>query len=715
MTAFKFTAAIGLAAATLLLAGVLIAIVPAPAPDFATVRAQWVASDADLVDRHGEVLDSRRMNFGVRRLAWEPLADISPALLAAVVDGEDRRFYRHGGIDWVGVIGAVQDSFFAGQRRGASTITMQLATLLRAQRLQGAQRVPRHGLDAWLRKLDQIRLARGIESRWSKLQILEAYLNLLEFRGELQGIGAAARVLAGKSSSGLSMPESLVLAALLPDPGAAQHRLVGRACQRAASRRLTVSCADIEAAASELFTHAAEPLPDASLAPQLSAALLRHAGERVQTTLDANIQRLARDTLRDRLSELSAHNVRDGAVLVVDNASGQVLAYVGSAGPHSSAGQVDGVRAHRQAGSTLKPFLYEMTLERRYLTAASLLEDSPINLQTAAGTYIPQDYDHDFKGLVTVRTALASSLNVPAVRTLVLVGVEAYRERLHRLGYERIAEDGEYYGFSLALGSAEVSLWEQAQSYRTLARGGEFSPISVLPSHSQAADRRLLPAAPTYIVADILSDHVARALTFGLDNHLNTPFWSAAKTGTSKDMRDNWCIGFSRRFTVAVWVGNFEGDAMHDVSGVTGAAPVWHDVMIGLHRNSASVPPPPPPGVIAAATRFTPAVEPARREWYLTGTQSENVVALARESRWARITSPADGMIIALDPDIPPQAQRVRITAQGVQPEMRIRLNDAVLGRAAHDISWTPAAGAQQLALEDADGHTLDRISFTVR
>ena len=218
-----------------------------------------------------------------------------------------------------------------------------------------------------------------------------------------------------------------------------------------------------------LLTHGVDSPPVPQLAPQLANTLLKAAGERVHTTLDANVQRLARDTLTRQLATLWSQNVRDGAVLVADNATGDVLAYVGSAGPRSRSREVDGVRALRQAGSTLKPFLYELAVERGYLTAASLLKDSPVHLDTATGAYIPQDYDKDFKGLVSVRTALGSSLNIPAVRALVLVGVEPFRDRLHALGYAQITESGDFYGYSLALGSAEVTLWEQAQAYRALA------------------------------------------------------------------------------------------------------------------------------------------------------------------------------------------------------------------------------------------------------
>ena len=704
---FLATAA-GLAVAGLIAAATVAGTAPA-LPAFTSVKAGFTPSAAYLVDRHGEVLDSLRIDMGVRRLQWTPLESVSPALIAAVVAGEDRRFFEHDGVDWNAAIAAIDTQLIHRKSRGASTITMQLASLLTGER-RGGRRV-----DNWARKLRQIRAAHALESRWSKREILEAYLNLVEFRGELQGVAAAAQVLAGKSPSGLSAPEGQVLAALLPDPAAARPRIVARACARIRQAEPAASCAQVAAAAAAMFGRADPPRAPPTLAPQLSAALLKRAGERVQTTLDAGIQRTAVEALRNHLGDLAARNVRDGAVLVVDNASGDVLAYVGSGGPLSRSQHVDGVRARRQAGSTLKPFLYELALERRYMSAASLLDDSPLNLDTGTGVYIPQDYDHEFKGLVSLRTALGSSLNVPAVRTLVVVGVQPFRDRLYELGYEGITEDGAYYGFSLALGSAEVSLWEQAQAYRTLARGGRFSPLRLRSDEPAARDRDVLPEAASFIIGDILSDHIARSVTFGLDNHLNTPFWSAAKTGTSKDMRDNWCIGFSRQYTVAVWVGNFEGDAMHDVSGVTGAAPVWHDVISSLQQNLASRAPPPPAGRTASVTRFVPSVEPTRREWYLAGTEAHTVEAVRPSAKVARIVSPANGMIIALDPDIPLRNQRIAVTAQGASDGMLITLNDRVLGPATRDIFLTPSAGAHHLALRDGNGHTLDRILFTVR
>jgi penicillin-binding protein 1C len=726
--------------------GAALLLVPAEVDDFATVKAEWISSEAYLLDRNGVPLDQQRMDYTWRRFEWTPLDSVSPALIAAVVDGEDRRFWEHAGVDWKAILGAVRDQSVSQRRRGASTITMQLAKLLqpdvRAGKSPGAMR----------RKIAQVRVARTLESRWSKRQILEAYLNHVSFRGELQGVDAASRMLAGKAPSGLSLSESVLLAALLPSPSAPSKQIVSRACARAAARRVSAGCEEIRSRASEMLGRydrsRGELAEHMHMAPHLARVMLAKAGERVRTTLDADVQRMANAVLRQHLAALTARNVRDGAVLVVDNETGAVLAYVGSAGAATSrAREVDGVRARRQAGSTLKPFLYELAIERGYLGAASLLNDAPVALDTASGMYLPQNYDRDFKGLVSVRTALGSSLNVPAVRTLVLTGVEPFRDRLRSLGYG-IDHPGDFYGFALALGSPEVSLWEQVQAYRALARGGEWSPISARmdatgsPARDGALQVRLgstsspadaLRRNAGFIVADILSDRAARTVTFGLDNYLNTPFWSAVKTGTSKDMRDNWCIGFSSAFTVGVWVGNFEGDSMHDVSGVTGAAPVWNQIMLALHAKTQSMAPAQPDGVVTSFTHFKPAVEAPRNELFLraagsaeqtiavagtpgaTTLSTTTITAVADGGEIAHIASPANGMVIAIDPDIPPAFQRVPLAASGVNEGMVLKLNGTLLGKATGQVLWSPKPGTHLLALEDAAGRTLDRSHFVVR
>ncbi len=681
-------------------------------PSFAEVKANWTPSEAWLLDRHGEVLHSLRRDRSVRRLDWTPLADISPALVNAIQLAEDRRFLAHGGLDVRALAAALWQGLREGRIRGASTLSMQLAGLL-----DPTLNNPRTGRTLG-QKFRQAAMAVALERGWSKREILEAYLNLASFRGELQGMAANARALFDKHPSGLSESESILLAALLPAPNAGAERLRRRACSIAATGDFHNDCSSLSALVDATLDRLpGARLTDVNLAPPLAHRFLTRPGQRLGTTLDARWQRLARETLAQQLAGLQGRNVRDGAAVIVDNRNGEVLAYVGSAGPESTARQVDGVAARRQAGSTLKPFLYGLALERRYLTPVSLLEDSPVNLETATGLYIPQNYDHEFKGPVSVRTALASSLNVPAVRTLVLVGVEAFRDRLVDLGYAGLIESGEFYGFSLALGSGEVSLLEQVNAYRTLANGGLWSPLRLLPDAAEVtAPRRVMSATAAYLVADMLADNASRAVTFGLDSPLATRFWSAVKTGTSKDMRDNWCIGFSPRYTVGVWVGNFEGDAMQDVSGVSGAAPAWAVLMQRLHEAEAGVVDPPavPPGLVRQVVAFEPPVEPARDEWFIVGTETRRVVGGARQHR-PRIESPPDGVIIALDPDIPAANQRIWFTAtRGDQAGFW--LDERELGPAANPSGWMPVPGRHVLKLKSTDsGALLDSVEFQVR
>jgi penicillin-binding protein 1C len=683
----------------------------AAAPTYEQVRAAWRSSDAVLLDRHGEALQSLRIGLHARRQQWTALADISPALPLAVLQAEDQRFLQHSGVDLQAMGQAAWDNLFRQRPRGASTITMQLAGLL-----DPALQPKSAGGRSLGQKWDQMKAARELDAAWTKQQILEAYLNLAGFRGELQGVNAAAHGLFGKDPSGLTVSESAILAALLRGPSAAPKVVARRACALAAELKATASCRDIEMDAMLAFNRP-PPMLALPAAPHAARLLLTAPGQQERSTLDGPLQRQVQEMLRQQIMSLRERNVNDGAVLVVDNASGEILAYVGNAGGSA----VDGVAALRQAGSTLKPFLYELALERRLITAASLMDDSPVDISTTSGLYIPQNYDRDFKGYVSARTSLASSLNVPAVRTLVLVGLDRFHERLRALGFDSLTEAPEYYGYSLALGSAEVSLLELANAYRTLANGGRHGPLTLRLRAPAAPGKPSAPPAPgavldpaaAWIVGDILSDRGARAITFGLKNELAATYWAAVKTGTSKDMRDNWCIGYSARYTVGVWVGNFAGEPMWDVSGVTGAAPVWRDVMDYLHRHAPAQPPQAPRGVLRRQVRFQPPVEPPREEWFLAGTETPEVALVAGAQRSPRILYPADSSILALDPDIPPDRQRVLFEAQAAQG-LQWQLNGQPLGPADRPYSWQPTPGAHELLL--TDGRTIvARATFHVR
>lgn len=674
---------------------------------FEDIRRGHLSSEAMLYDRNGEVIHQLRVDMKGRRLPWVALTDLSPKVVEIIVRAEDKRFFSHGGVDWLALGNAAWDAV-RGRPRGASTLSMQVAAMMDAElRMRGGRRTLGQ-------KWDQIQAARELEKTWSKRQILEAYLNLSTFRGELQGIAAASQGLFRKHPSGLNERETLLLSALLRGPNAQPAVVARRACGVARGSDAKFDCAGLDGLASERLAAAPVIVPPTALAPQVARQLLSPAAREVHTTLDGALQAQVADALRRALSDLSARNVGDAAALVVDNASGEVLAYVGNAGGNEGTRYVDGVRSARQAGSTLKPFLYEMALERRLLTAASILEDSPVNLVTPGGLYVPQNYDRDFHGLVSVRTALASSMNVPAVRTLTLLSPDAFVDRLRALGFEHIDRDGEFYGYSLALGSAEVTLWELVNAYRTLANGGRRSALTLLPG-GKARFERVLDRAASWIVTDILADPLARSVSFGLDSPLTPRFWTAVKTGTSKDMRDNWCIGLSARYTVGVWVGNFDGAAMWDVSGVSGAAPVWQEIMNSLHRNAVNGRPPPPPGTESLQVTFEGTAEAPRTEWFVTGTAEASVSAKPETAQRARIVYPAPGQIIAVDPDIPDDTQRVLFQASAAVAGGSWRLDDLPLGEGNDVLAWEPKPGHHVLTLHDADGVELDRVAFQVR
>ena len=677
---------------------------PPPLPTYAQVRAAWQPSEAWLYDRNGRLLDSARVDFARRRLAWVPLPDIAPVVPATIISAEDHRFRTHGGIDWLAVGGGLRDRLAGKPTRGASTLSMQVAGFLQ-------RALSRPGARGWRDKITQARAARALEAGWSKDEILEAYLNLAGFRGEAQGIGGAALGLFGKTPAALGRDDALLLASLLPQPQATAPALARRACLLSAGG----DCTRFAGLAESMLGPARSLQLDPGLAPHLADRLLLKPGARITTTLDASVQRLATAALARQLMGLGGTRARDGAAIVVDNASGDVLAWVGGVPGASTSPAVDNARSYRQAGSTLKPFLYAQAIERGYLTSASILDDSPVQLDTASGLYVPQNYDRAFKGPVSARVALAGSLNVPAVRTLLLVGVEPFRDRLFDTGYAGLVEDGGYYGFSLALGSAEVTLAEQVAAYRALARRGRWSPLRLTSADPRTADRAVTTPAAAWIVADMLADNDARSATFGVDSALRLPFRASVKTGTSKAMRDNWCIGFTDRFTVGVWVGNAEGDPMRGVSGTSGAAPVWRDIVTALEAGGPHRSPLPPPEVEQRRVVFADAREPPRREWFLRGTGQTLVAAVPTAARRPRITNPASGSVYALDPDVPIDRQRLAVAVSGDAGAHRVVLDGRTLGSADTRPLILPGPGLHRLLLVDMGGRVVDQVRFTMR
>ncbi|HMK50524.1 MAG TPA: penicillin-binding protein 1C [Thermodesulfovibrionales bacterium] len=697
-------------------------------PAFRDVQDSYTKSDSVLLDRHGAIIHELRTDPTGRRLDWTRLEDISPALVRAVVLSEDKRFFSHKGVDWLALGSSIIKNIFTRQTRGASTLTMQLASILdESLKPKGGRRTPGQ-------KWRQIKAAGELEESWSKEQILEAYLNLITFRGELQGVSASSRGLFDKEPAGLNEAESLILASLIRAPNAAVSAASIRACALAGSTDSAAGCQEIRRLAGialgrnylvrqkiALAPHVAHRLLAASVSPETGRLSHGPVGRSVVTTLDGNLQGFAYEVLRRHVLSVRQQNVRDGAVLVVENRTGDVLAYVGGIGDESSARYVDGIKARRQAGSTLKPFLYALALEKRLLTPASILIDSPADIPTALGIYKPEDYEHDFKGLVSVRTALASSLNIPAVRTLSLVGIDVFIQRLKLLGFSQLRNE-DYYGFSVALGSADVSLWELVNAYRTMANKGVQGELRLTFGNNAAEGRRSFSESSAFLISDIISDREARSRTFSLENPLSTRFWSAVKTGTSKDMRDNWCIGYSDRYTVGVWVGNFSGAPMWSVSGVTGAAPVWLEIMDHLHSRNPGEAPTPPHGVFSKHIEFQDEIEPERTEWFIRdtepvgGSSGKPDIAVVKADDFPHILYPSDGCVISIDPDIPAENQYIFFEAGTSRGDLHWTLNEENLHETSEPaIAWKLRQGKYALSLVDKQTNILDSVHFEVK
>lgn len=558
--------------------------------------APVTASDLVQDDRAVEFRDRSGLPLGTlltrdqEHTAVVELDDVSPHFINAIIAAEDSRYYRHGALDLRAIGRAIAEAIQARQIvSGASTITMQLARMI--------DPAPR----TFKGKIREVWLSWRLVAGMSKDEILHAYMNRLPMGSNIYGVEAAARAYFGVPARDLNLAQASLLAALPNDPvdldpyqgwEALKRRQRYVLNQMVRDRYITRQQGDRALQEAVSLQSRQQRIMAAPhylfwLAEQLPA---NHPSQ-VRTSIDLPLQQFVEAQVNQVIGSLAANNVQQAAVLVLDNSTGDVLAYVGSTDYFSERhnGRNDGVQALRQPGSTLKPFLYELALEQGAIRPNTILADVPTYYAIpGAKLYSPVDYSETFQGPVRVRIALANSLNIPAVRVLEQVGVTQFLDRLHQLGFTNLTQPPEHYGLGLALGSGEVTLWQLATAYLAIANGGNLSP-------GQTSAATALPSPSTWhLIRDMLSDPHARARSFGVDSVLALPFPSAVKTGTSSDFRDTWTVGFTSDYTVAIWVGNFDGSPMQQVSGVTGAAPLWSRIMLHLHedREPAAFPAP---------------------------------------------------------------------------------------------------------------------------
>lgn len=650
-------------------------------------------------DRTGEPL---RMIRPGENLFHKPvqLENCGEVFLLATLAAEDKRFHEHQGVDWLGLVRVGKEFVQHGRvMSGGSTITQQLV------KNSEVTRRPRNVRT----KLIEILQARKLERRWDKRQILEAYLNRIDYGNLCRGAGAAARFYFDKPLAELSPAEAALLAGLpnapsrlnpLKHPDRAKARqqkillrmhrngwLAGDALKRAQNEPLTYAAMGRAFAAPhfiDLILHKREIITD------------------VQSTLDVDLNRFVQRRLQSQIERLKDRRVGDGAVVVIDNPTGDVLALVGSQDffDHDS-GQVNGAWAPRSAGSTFKPFTYLLALESG-ATAATVLADVPVDYPTSTGVFSPENFDRRYRGPVHLRHALGNSLNIPAVQALDRAGGAGYlADRLEKLGLTTLKEGGDYYGLGLTIGNAEARLLELSNAYATLGRMGVHRPLRLLKLDPRGHER-VFHEEDSWLITDILSDPAARLEAFGAESALEFPFPVACKTGTSSEFRDNWAFGYTPEFTVGVWVGNFDGSPMRNVSGVTGAAPIMNEIMTHLHQTRGTSWFQRPNGLVSRPIGNGSGLqkEGGRPEWFraahvprlelksdrdpvgrfLLGNRYAHWLNAAPErfrEQFAlapvnageiRILTPQPGTVIYLDPDLPNSSRDLPLRVVGPDP-----------------------------------------------
>lgn len=600
----------------LILAVIVLALVLRFLPYLAPISAEDLRQTSQAVefrDRQGLLLGTL-LSRDLEHTVAVPLEEISPHFINAILAAEDGDFYHHGPLEMKAIARSLMQA--ARSRRivsGASTITMQLARMVEPDRRTLSAKVK----EVWL----SWRLAAGM----NKDEILQAYINRLPMGGNIYGVEAASRIYFGIPAADLNLAQASLLAGIPNNPtylNPYEYWQPLKKRQQYVLDRLVKEGEITQTQADGIYREAIalQPRQQGILAAPhflfwLADRLPAQHPAQIRTTLARPLQQFVEAQAREIVRSLSSHNVNQAAALVLDNRTGEVLAYVGSLDyfNESQLGRNDGVQALRQPGSTLKPFLYQLALEKRLIRPNTVLADVPTHYAIpGARLYSPSDYTETFQGPVRVRIALANSLNVPAVRVLEKVGVETFLQRLQQLGFQHLDRDPEYYGLGLTLGSGEVSLWELARAYGILARKAEEGrgkhPLSirvvddeVLQSNLRSQySESIVSSSPSSwaLITDMLSDRHARAKAFGVDSVLSLPFPVAVKTGTSSNYRDNWTVGFTRDYTVATWMGNFTGEPMQQISGVMGAAQLWHRILLHLYEDREPESFTSPPGML---------------------------------------------------------------------------------------------------------------------
>ena len=727
------------------------------------------APSTRVMDRRGELLYEARSDDGLRGDLIDARA-LPPHVVAATLAAEDHRFRRHPGLDPIAIARAVWANA-RGRGEGGSTITQQVARLL-LDREAGAQRS--RGIAS---KVREALLAWRLEGHRSKDEILSLYLTFAPYGNQIAGIRRASVAYFGVEPAQLTAAQAAYLAALPQQPSRLNPRVdAGRAVARAQwilrrmARYDALDPRQLEAALAERMTLAPQQSPfRAPHFVQMVLASRRERASRIVTTIDARLQRDVEGIVAAHRPLLDEIGARHAAVVVLDNRTGQWLAWEGS-GSYASPdeGAINGPAAARQPGSALKPFTYALAFDAGY-DPGSVLPDIPTSFPTAETgvAYTPENYDGRYRGPMRARAALAGSENVPAVALASDIGVPRLQRMLGLAGFTTFDRSSAHYGLGLTLGNAEVRLDELVAAYAGLARGGvRRSTTGVIEIDGERIASSL--AAPRFVshraawwVTDILSDAAARAFIFGRGGALEFPFPVAVKTGTSQAYRDNWVIGYTRDVTVGVWVGNFDRTPLVGSSGVAGAGPIFHATMLAAaehagreiddvsdildrpgdvaQRELCLV-----SGMAAGGACLRRGLEwtaPGRREectWHSRRGREIATAWPAEYRRWAvsegfdvapavraaaggarpgfRIITPHAEAVYLIDPTLRAEFQTLSLAAEGARGRVQWIINDRPAGASdgARGVDWPLVPGTHTVIARDDTGRSA-RVTFIVK
>ncbi|HET9946509.1 MAG TPA: transglycosylase domain-containing protein, partial [Patescibacteria group bacterium] len=636
-----------------------------------------ISQSTHIYDRNGALLYTIYSN---RNQSFVPLKNIPLTVQHATIAIEDKDFYHHGAIDLRGIARAALVTLSHQEVQGGSTLTQQLVknTLLTPER-------------TITRKIKEVVLSFATELLYSKNQILEMYLNQIPYGGTAYGIEAAAQTYFGKHAKDLDIAESAFLAGLPEQPSVfspfGSHPELAKQRQKQvltamAEQKYISQSEEQKAYTEELhFTPVSNSIKAPHFVFYIKDLLVQKYGEKmveqgglkVKTSLDLTTQNFAQDTVASEVAKVIPDHVTNGAAVITDPATGEILAMVGSRNYFDT--QIDGnvnvTIAHRQPGSSIKPVNYADGLIHGY-TAATAFVDQPICYPDPGHqSYCPQNYDLKWHGLAQMRFALGNSFNIPAVKMLKLNGVDSMLKLGSQMGISTFTNaDPNQFGLSLTLGGGEVTMLDMATAYGTFANSGyriDLHPIlevddvkgNVLekytPPPSPLFGAKVLPDGVAFIISDILADNGARLAEFGPSSELHIPgHIVSVKTGTTNDFRDNWTIGYTPKYVVAVWVGNNDNTPMSNVaSGITGAAPIWNKLMKKLVTDNPTGGVPRPGNVvqkpICSTTGLLPPAPgtsggcPVRNEYFIVGTEPKQLDTATTENMWIDKTTQQPG------------------------------------------------------------------------